>query len=145
MVFQDANLFPWLSIEDNIALPLELKGMDKARRRARAQELCQLVGIKGFEKRWPRELSGGMRQRAAIARALANDPALILADEPTGNLDRGNGTAVMDLLFGLRARLGTTLLLITHDPALAERCPRQIRIEDGRIVSDTAKLRMAAE
>ena len=107
--------------------------------------LLGTLGLADAAGKLPEQLSGGMRQRAAIARALANDPALILADEPTGNLDRGNGTAVMDLLFGLRARLGTTLLLITHDPALAERCPRQIRIEDGRIVSDTAKLRMAAE
>jgi NitT/TauT family transport system ATP-binding protein len=87
MVFQEANLFPWLTIEQNIALPLELRGADKAKRLARARELTKLVGIAGFERRWPRELSGGMRQRAAIARALSYDPHILLMDEPFGALD----------------------------------------------------------
>ncbi|MCH8113300.1 MAG: ATP-binding cassette domain-containing protein, partial [Proteobacteria bacterium] len=87
IVFQEANLFPWLSIEKNIALPLKLRRVDKARRLAKAHELCDLVGITGFETRWPRELSGGMRQRAAIARALSYDPQILLMDEPFGALD----------------------------------------------------------
>jgi NitT/TauT family transport system ATP-binding protein len=114
MVFQDANLFPWLSIEDNIALPLELKGMDKASRRARAHELCQLVGIKGFEKRWPRELSGGMRQRAAIARALSYDPKILLMDEPFGALDAMTRDAMNLELQRIWMDTGKTIILVTH-------------------------------
>ena len=114
MVFQDANLFPWLSIEDNIALPLELKGMDKAGRRARAHELCQLVGIKGFEKRWPRELSGGMRQRAAIARALSYDPKILLMDEPFGALDAMTRDAMNLELQRIWMDTGKTIILVTH-------------------------------
>ena len=87
VVFQDANLFPWFSIEKNVALPLRLRGVPEARRLARARELCATVGIGGFEKSWPRQLSGGMRQRAAIARALARDPKILLMDEPFGALD----------------------------------------------------------
>jgi NitT/TauT family transport system ATP-binding protein len=87
VVFQDANLFPWFSIEDNVALPLRLRGMPKAERRAKARKLCELVGIGGFEKAWPRQLSGGMRQRAAIARALSYEPHILLMDEPFGALD----------------------------------------------------------
>src|SRR5699024_7432733 len=87
VVFQDPNLFPWLTVEGNIALPLKLRGMGKSERRRRALDLCRLVGISGFEPRWPRELSGGMRQRAAIARALSYDPDILLMDEPFGALD----------------------------------------------------------
>lgn len=87
MVFQEANLFPWANIEDNVALPLALRGTPKEERLARAHELCRLVGIDGFEQRWPRELSGGMRQRAAIGRALSYDPDILLMDEPFGALD----------------------------------------------------------
>ncbi len=87
LVFQEANLFPWFTVADNIALPLKLRGVDKKSRRARANELCQLVGLVGFEKAYPRELSGGMKQRAAIARALSYDPTVLLMDEPFGALD----------------------------------------------------------
>ncbi|MEM9683815.1 MAG: ATP-binding cassette domain-containing protein, partial [Pseudomonadota bacterium] len=87
IVFQDANLFPWLSIEKNISLPLQLRGMGKSERLAKAHDLAKLVGLSGFETRWPRELSGGMRQRAAIARALSYDPEILLMDEPFGALD----------------------------------------------------------
>ncbi len=124
MVFQDANLFPWMNIEDNIALPLELRGVDKPTRLARARELTQLVGIAGFEKRWPRELSGGMRQRAAIARALSYDPHILLMDEPFGALDAMTRDA-MNLELqriwmdtgegkGSPARSRKTIVLVTH-------------------------------
>jgi NitT/TauT family transport system ATP-binding protein len=114
MVFQDANLFPWLSIEDNIALPLELKGMARAERRMKAHELCRLVGIGGFERRWPRELSGGMRQRAAIARALSYDPKILLMDEPFGALDAMTRDAMNLELQSIWMDTGKTIILVTH-------------------------------
>ena len=114
MVFQDANLFPWLSIEDNIALPLELKGMGKANRRKRAHELCKLVGIAGFETRWPKELSGGMRQRAAIARALSYDPKILLMDEPFGALDAMTRDQMNLELQRIFLETGKTIVLVTH-------------------------------
>jgi len=102
IVFQEPNLFPWLSIEDNIALPLKLRGINKVARRERARKLCELVGISGFEQRWPRELSGGMRQRAAIARALSYDPEILLMDEPFGALD------------AITLATSKTIVLVTH-------------------------------
>jgi NitT/TauT family transport system ATP-binding protein len=114
MVFQDANLFPWLSVEDNIALPLELKGVGKAARRAKARELCALVGISGFEKRWPKELSGGMRQRAAIARALSYDPRILLMDEPFGALDAMTRDAMNLELQRIWTETRKTIVLVTH-------------------------------
>ena len=143
IVFQSFHLIPTMTALENVAIPLEFAG----RRDAfdRAAEALASVGLGHRLDHYPGQLSGGEQQRTALARAVVAEPRLILADEPTGNLDRGNGTAVMDLLFDLRARLGTTLLLITHDPALAERCGRQVRMEDGRIVSDTLNLRIAAE
>ncbi len=119
MVFQDANLFPWLSIEQNIALPLELKGVPKAQRAARAQELAKLVGIQGFEKRWPRELSGGMRQRAAIARALSYDPRILLMDEPFGALDAMTREAMNLELQRIWLATRKTIVLVTHSIAEA--------------------------
>ena len=114
MVFQDANLFPWLSIEDNIALPLELKGVGRAERRARARELTKLVGISGFETRWPKELSGGMRQRAAIARALSYDPKILLMDEPFGALDAMTRDSMNLELQRIWMQTGKTIVLVTH-------------------------------
>ena len=114
IVFQDANLFPWLTIEQNIALPLELKGMPKARRLARARELTELVGIAGFEGRWPRELSGGMRQRAAIARALSYDPGILLMDEPFGALDALTRDSMNLELQRIWIETGKTVVLVTH-------------------------------
>jgi putative ABC transport system ATP-binding protein len=143
IVFQAFHLVPTMTAVENVAIPLEFAG----RRDAfdRAAESLKEVGLGHRLDHYPGQLSGGEQQRVALARAVVAEPRLILADEPTGNLDRATGSVVMDLLFGLRARLGTTLLLITHDPALAERCGRQVRIEDGRIVSDTPNLRLAAE
>jgi NitT/TauT family transport system ATP-binding protein len=114
VVFQDANLFPWMTIEDNIALPLKLRGIGTERRRAKAAELAHLVGIDGFEKRWPRELSGGMRQRAAIARALSLDPRILLMDEPFGALDALTRDQMNMELQRIWMAQGCTIVLVTH-------------------------------
>jgi len=114
MVFQDANLFPWLTVEDNIALPLKLRGIAKSGRIAKAQELCRLVGISGFEKRHPRELSGGMRQRAAIARALSYDPEILLMDEPFGALDAITRDSMNIELQRIWLETAKTVVLVTH-------------------------------
>ena len=114
MVFQDANLFPWFSIEDNIALPLKLRGVGRKERRGKAAELCRLVGITGFEKRWPRELSGGMRQRAAIARALSYDPEILLMDEPFGALDAMTRDTMNLELQRIWQNRECTIVLVTH-------------------------------
>jgi NitT/TauT family transport system ATP-binding protein len=114
MVFQEANLFPWLTVEQNIALPLELKGVAKAERLRRARALTELVGIAGFEQRWPRELSGGMRQRAAIARALSYDPGILLMDEPFGALDALTRDAMNMELQSIWMETGKTVVLVTH-------------------------------
>jgi putative ABC transport system ATP-binding protein len=143
IVFQAFHLVPTMTALENVAVPLEFAGRRDAFERAAAA--LKEVGLGHRLEHYPGQLSGGEQQRVALARAVVAEPRLILADEPTGNLDRATGSVVMDLLFGLRDRMGTTLLLITHDPSLAERCGRQVRIEDGRIVSDTrGALRAAA-
>jgi len=114
IVFQDANLFPWLTIEENVALPLELKGVAKKERLARARALTTLVGISGFEARWPFELSGGMRQRAAIARALSRDPGILLMDEPFGALDAMTRDTLNIELQTLWMQTRKTIVLVTH-------------------------------
>jgi NitT/TauT family transport system ATP-binding protein len=114
LVFQDANLFPWYTIADNIALPLKLRGVAKRARRARAAELCQLVGLPGFENAYPRELSGGMRQRAAIARALSYDPEILLMDEPFGALDALTRDRMNLELQSIHAQAGATVVFVTH-------------------------------
>jgi NitT/TauT family transport system ATP-binding protein len=119
MVFQDANLFPWLTVADNVALPLRLAGVAKAERRARAAELCRRVGIAGFERRRPRALSGGMRQRAAIARALSVDPQILLMDEPFGALDAMTRDQMNLELQQIHQASGCTTVLVTHSIAEA--------------------------
>ena len=119
VVFQEANLFPWMSVLDNIALPLKLRGAPAADRRGRARALCDLVGIAGFERRWPRELSGGMRQRAAIARALSYDPRILLMDEPFGALDAMTRDQMNLELQRIWMSSGCTVLLVTHSIAEA--------------------------
>jgi NitT/TauT family transport system ATP-binding protein len=114
IVFQEANLFPWLTIEDNVALPLEIQGVDRAARQARARELLQLVGLAGFEARRPRELSGGMRQRAAIARALAGHPDILLLDEPFGALDALTREQMNVELQRIWLKTRQTVVLVTH-------------------------------
>jgi putative ABC transport system ATP-binding protein len=144
IVFQAFHLIPTMSALENVAMPLEFAGRRDAFDRAAAA--LKEVGLGHRLDHYPGQMSGGEQQRVALARAVVAEPRLILADEPTGNLDRATGGVVMDLLFGLRERLGTTLILITHDPALAERCGRQVRMEDGRITDDSGNgLRMAAE
>jgi NitT/TauT family transport system ATP-binding protein len=119
MVFQDANLFPWLTIEENIALPLRLRGVEKSRRLTKARELCSLVGISGFEKHHPRQLSGGMRQRAAIARALSYDPGILLMDEPFGALDAITRDTMNMELQRIWMETRKTIVLVTHSIAEA--------------------------
>lgn len=135
-VFQTFNLVPYLTCVENVALPAMLAGRPRAEAREAALGVLERLGLSARRNHRPAQLSVGERQRVGIGRAIVNGPRVLLADEPTGNLDRGTGAHVMDLLFGLRERFGTTLLLITHDPLLAERCERQVRIEDGRIVAD---------
>ena len=137
IVFQAFHLVPTMTALENVAVPLEFAGRGDAFDRAEAA--LRSVGLGHRLTHYPGQLSGGEQQRVALARAFVAEPKLLLADEPTGNLDRGTGGHVMDLLFGLREQFGTTLLLITHDPLLAARCERQVRIEDGRIVSDGAR------
>ncbi len=139
VVFQSFHLIPTMTALENVATPLELAGVPDAFERA-AEEL-ETVGLGHRADHYPAQLSGGEQQRVALARALAPRPDILLADEPTGNLDETNGAAIVDLLFGLRERYGATLVLVTHSDALARRCDRVIKLRDGRI--DT--LREAAE
>jgi putative ABC transport system ATP-binding protein len=136
IVFQAFHLIPTMTALENVAIPLELAGRRDAA--ARARESLQAVGLGHRLGHLPGQLSGGEQQRVALARAFAPEPRLLLADEPTGNLDHATGEAVMDLLFELRARTGTTLLLITHDAELAARCDRQIHLIDGRVADAVA-------
>ncbi len=133
IVFQAFHLIPTMTVLENVAVPLELAGRRDAL--GRAAEALDVVGLGRRLTHLPGQLSGGEQQRVAIARAFAPEPALLLADEPTGNLDQATGEDVMDLLFRLRAERGSSLLLITHDPALAARCGRRVRIADGRITA----------
>ena len=131
IVFQAFHLIPTMTALENVSIPLELAGAADAAERAAAS--LRSVGLGHRLTHLPGQLSGGEQQRVALARAFAPRPRLLLADEPTGNLDAATGQAVMDLLFGMQAELGTTLLLITHDPGLAARCECRVRIADGRV------------
>jgi putative ABC transport system ATP-binding protein len=131
IVFQAFHLIPTMTALENVAVPLELAGRRDAN--ARAAAALDAVGLSHRLTHLPSRLSGGEQQRVAIARAFAPEPLLLLADEPTGNLDHATGEAVMDLLFDLRTRQGGTLMLITHDALLASRCDRQVRLVDGKV------------
>jgi putative ABC transport system ATP-binding protein len=135
IVFQDFHLVPSMTALENVAMPLEFAGVDDAFQRA--EEELEAVGLKKRIEHYPGQLSGGEKQRVALARAVVAGPDILLADEPTGNLDGATGQAVMDLLFELHDRLNTTLVLITHQPELAERCQRVASLVDGQIVTDT--------
>jgi putative ABC transport system ATP-binding protein len=136
VVFQSFHLIPTMTALENVATPLELAGRPDAR--ARALEELDAVGLAARAGHYPAQLSGGEQQRVALARAAAPRPDLVLADEPTGNLDSATGAVIVDLLFGLRDRHGATLVLVTHDPALATRCDRVIALRDGRIETAAA-------
>jgi len=131
-VFQSFQLLPHLSALENVMLPLELAGLPA---RDKARHWLARVGLGARETHTPRQLSGGEQQRVAIARAFAMEPALLLADEPTGNLDHQTGARIIDLLFEAHADAATTLILVTHDVALASRCQRQLHLDAGRLVS----------
>jgi len=134
IVFQSFHLIPTMTALENVALPLEFSGVVDARAQARA--LLSDVGLDARADHFPAQLSGGEQQRVALARALVPKPKLLLADEPTGNLDGATGRHVVDLLFGLQKRSQATLVLVTHDERLAKACGRTIRMADGRIVAD---------
>ncbi|MCM2561734.1 ABC transporter ATP-binding protein [Lutimaribacter sp. EGI FJ00015] len=134
VVFQSFHLIPTLTAHENVATPLELAGVPDAM--DRAMDELRAVGLEARAGHYPAQMSGGEQQRVALARAAAPRPELLLADEPTGNLDGTNGAAIMDMLFGLRDRHGATLVLVTHAPDLAARCDRVVHLRDGRI--DTA-------
>ena len=132
IVFQSFHLIPTMTALENVLTPLELAGISDAMERAEA-ELTE-VGLADRMRHYPAQLSGGEQQRVALARATVLRPELLLADEPTGNLDGINGVAIMDMLFTMRKKYGSTLVLVTHDPTLAKRCDRMVSLSDGRIL-----------
>lgn len=143
-VFQSYQLIPTLTAEENVLLPFELAGGDVAKGTARARDLLTNVGLGDRLDHYPVQLSGGEQQRVALARAFMSQPPLLMADEPTGNLDSTNGQHVLDLLLQLNRREGTTLVLVTHDPALATHADRVVTLRDGVVISDvlTAEARV---
>jgi putative ABC transport system ATP-binding protein len=141
IVFQSFHLIPTMTALENVATPLELAGKPDAF--DRAEEELRAVGLGARIDHYPSQMSGGEQQRVALARAAAPRPEILLADEPTGNLDGATGEAIMDVLFGLRDKHGSTLILVTHSPELAARCDRVVRLRDGRVDADEA--RRAAE
>jgi putative ABC transport system ATP-binding protein len=140
-VFQSFQLLAGLTAIENVMLPLELTGEQHAREHA--ADLLERVGLAARLQHYPKQLSGGEQQRVAIARAFATEPAILFADEPTGNLDNQTGERVIDLLFTLNRDKGTTLMLVTHDEHLAGRCERLVRLESGRVIADTLTVAQA--
>jgi ABC-type lipoprotein export system ATPase subunit len=138
-IFQFFNLLPTLSCIQNVSLPLHLRGWSRKKAEDRARELLDLVKLGHRVDHLPDELSGGERQRVAIARALSIYPPILLADEPTGNLDTSTGVEILKLIHDLHERLGATILLVTHDKSVAESCPRTIHIRDGRVFEDVRR------
>jgi putative ABC transport system ATP-binding protein len=134
VVFQSFHLIPTMTALENVAAPLELAGRADAFSRARAE--LEAVGLGERLSHYPGQLSGGEQQRVALARALAPDPAILVADEPTGNLDEATGATIIELMFRLKSERGATLILVTHDEGLARRCDRSIRLRSGRIVEE---------
>ncbi|MEL7216695.1 MAG: ATP-binding cassette domain-containing protein [Pseudomonadota bacterium] len=141
IVFQSFHLIPTMTALENVATPLELAGHADAFDRAEAE--LDAVGLKSRMHHYPAQMSGGEQQRVALARAAAPRPEILLADEPTGNLDGPTGEAIMDVMFGLRDRHGATLIMVTHSPDLAAKCDRVVRLRDGRIDHDDVSARAA--
>lgn len=137
-VFQAYNLMPVLTAYENAEIVLSLQGVDEAQRREKVMGLLAEVGLEGMEERRPDELSGGQQQRVAIVRAIAADPAIVLADEPTANVDSDTAESLLELMEGLNERRGITFLFSTHDPRVMQRARRIVRIVDGRVESDSA-------
>jgi putative ABC transport system ATP-binding protein len=135
-IFQFFNLLPTLSCLENVSIPLHLRGWARKKIDERARELLHLVKLGARLDHLPDELSGGERQRVAIARALSVYPPILLADEPTGNLDSQTGASILELIHDLHTKLGSTILIVTHDREIAESCPRTIALKDGRILED---------
>jgi putative ABC transport system ATP-binding protein len=144
-IFQFFNLLPTLNCMENVSIPLHLRGWPKKKINERAMELLNLVGLGGRVDHLPDELSGGERQRCAIARALSVYPPVLLADEPSGNLDTHTGAEILKLIRDVHARLGATVLIVTHDSQVAESCGRVIMLRDGRVVEDRAGLGLDKE
>jgi len=135
-VFQSFHLLPTFTVLENVQIPMFEGKLSRSQRKARGIELLESVGLGHRLSHYPSELSGGERQRVAIARGLANRPSVVLADEPTGNLDSESAVQIIDLLLELHGKLGVTLVLVTHDLSVAERASRTIRMKDGRVISD---------
>jgi putative ABC transport system ATP-binding protein len=138
IVFQEFNLFPTLTASENVEVAMFGSGLSSSERRRRAEQTLETVGLADRSTHLPQELSGGERQRVAIARSIINNPKLILADEPTGNLDSANASAILDLLFDLQRARGSTLVMVSHAPDLAQRCKRQIKMKDGKVVGQVS-------
>jgi putative ABC transport system ATP-binding protein len=138
-IFQAYNLIPVLSVEENISFPLSLLGVDKKEIKERTAQVLKDVGLEGMEKRRPKEMSGGQQQRVAIARALVKKPALILADEPTANLDSKIGREILELMLALNKSEGTTFIFSTHDQMVMDYASRIVRLRDGQVESDEVK------
>lgn len=143
-IFQSFNLIGDLNVYENVELPLTYRGMPAAERKERVQRALERVGMSHRVKHYPSQLSGGQQQRVAVARALGGEPAVLLADEPTGNLDSKNGDAVMDLLQELH-RGGATIVMVTHDQRFARHAQRSVNLFDGQVVDETEEQRAAAE
>ena len=145
IVFQDFNLFPTLTARENVEVAMFGSSASGSERRRRVEEALETVGLTDRATHLPQELSGGERQRVAIARSIINNPKLILADEPTGNLDSGNASAILDLLFDLQRARGATLVMVSHAPDQAGRCARQINMKDGKVMMDQQTVRAHEE
>ena len=141
MVFQSFNLVPTMTLTENVELPMRFAEVERGERNARVQEALRQVGLTGRLEHRPSEMSGGEQQRAALARALVNRPKLLLADEPTGNLDSTTGTEILDLIRSLNRSLGMTVIMVTHERALADRyADRMIFLGDGKLIQETANI-----
>ncbi len=139
-VFQGFNLISRTTAIENVELPMIYYGVPEEERHKRAMEALKIVGLEGRAHHMPNQMSGGQQQRVAIARAIINDPPLILADEPTGNLDTKTSIEVMEFFVNLNAKTGKTIVLVTHEPDIAEYCKRVVRFKDGNIISDEVKI-----